>query len=97
MWVLKKAGISGPQAVLGLGRYEHHIAGADRPHALFGLDRALAFHDEVKVLTNLVVVVRRRTVRSVVHHARQHIVDVGEFLIDEEGAYPSGHHRFESW
>ena len=76
-------------------RYEHEIARSDRAHALFRFHRRLAVDDEIEMLAIGVIVIRRRRARFVVHHARQHIVDVREFLIDEKGAFAPRHDRYE--
>ena len=90
---IKQAGLGGAQAMLGFRRNKYHVARTHGPHALFGFHRALAFHDEVKVLADFVVVVGRRAVGFVHHHPRQHVVDVGQFLVDEERALAPGNHR----
>jgi hypothetical protein len=81
------------QTMLGFSRNEDHIARPNGAHAFFGFHRPVAFHDEVKVLANLVIMIRRRAVCLVLHHSRQHVVDVCQFLIHEKGALAAGNHR----
>jgi hypothetical protein len=73
----------------GLGRNEDHAAGTDRLDAFRCFDRALAFHDEVEVLADFVEVVRRGDTWLVPHDAREHVVDLRQFLVDEERALAS--------
>src|SRR5450631_563486 len=74
------------QTVLLLGRDEDHVAGPDRPYPVVRFHRRLAVDDEIKVLAVLVQMQRRGRILLVVHDAGQHVVDIGEFLIDEENA-----------
>ena len=62
-------------------------------NAFFSFNGPLAFHDEVKVLADFVIVVRGRAVGFVHHHPRQHVVHVSEFLVNEEGALAPRNHR----
>src|SRR5580704_13489492 len=78
----------GAQAMFGLSRNEHQIAGADPADSLRRFDRAVAFHDEVEVLAVLMQVVGRGRALGVAHDPGQHVVDLSQFLVDEEGALP---------
>jgi hypothetical protein len=77
--------------MLRLGWNEHHRAGTDRLDSFRCFDRPLPFDDEVKVLAHLVVVVRRRDVRLVAHHAGEHVVHLRQLLVDEEGPLTAGY------
>src|SRR6185369_14131653 len=67
-----------------LGRNEDHHARTDRLNALRRLDLRMAFDDEVEVLADLVVMQWRCGALRVRHHAGQHVVDLGEFLVHKE-------------
>src|SRR5689334_14916543 len=74
------------QAMFLLRRDEDHRTRTNRRHAFRRLDLRVAFDDEVKMLADLMVVERRRRPLGVRHHAGEHVVDVREFLVDEERA-----------
>src|SRR5208282_1440319 len=78
--------LEGAQAMLLPGRDEDHVAGPDRPYAVVRFHRRLAVDDEIEMLAVLVQVQGRRRALLVVHDARQHVVDSGELLVDEENA-----------
>src|SRR5450755_14673 len=78
--------LGGAQTMLLLGRNEDHVTGADRTNPSVRFHRRLAVDDEIEVLAVLVQMQGRRRVLFVVHDARQHVVDIGEFLINEENA-----------
>ena len=94
---VEEAGIAGPKPVLRLGRYEDQVARAHRAHTFGRFDGPFAFHNEVEVLADLVIVIWRRRVGRVMHDAGEHVVDVCQLLVDEEGAHTAGHHGFKPW
>src|ERR1035437_2559710 len=79
------------QTVFLLRRDKDHITGPDRPYSVVRFRRRVAVDDEVEVLAVLVKVQRRRRTLLVVHDAGQHVVDIGEFLIDEENTLAARH------
>src|SRR5215831_5099842 len=83
------------QAVLLLRRNEDHRAGPDGLVALRRLDLRVAVDDEVKVFADLVVVKRRRGPFRVRQHAGEHVVDVRELFVHEEGPHTAARGAFE--
>src|ERR1035438_1899815 len=81
---IKERRFGGAQAVFGLGRDEHHVAGPDFACSLGSFDGPVAFHDEVEMLAVLMQVIRGGGSLLVAHDARQHVVDLSQFLVDEE-------------
>src|SRR5262249_46428147 len=73
--------------VLLLSRNKDHVARSNRAHALIRFYRRLACNDEIEVLAVLVQMERRRGVLFVMHNASQHVVNVGELLIDEKDTF----------
>src|SRR5690348_3723925 len=72
------------QAVLFFRGNEDHRAGADLTSSFLGLYGGFAFHDEIEMLAIFVQVIWRRRALLVMHDPRQHVVDLGEFFVDEE-------------
>src|SRR6266852_5934194 len=85
--------LGGPQAMFILRRDEYHVSRAHVAHALFRFDGPFPFHDEIKMLAIFVEMIGRRGSLLVVHDPRQQVVDVGELLVDEEGALAARHYR----
>src|ERR1022692_1042578 len=81
---IKERRFSGAQAVLCFRRYEYHVAGPDFARSLGGFDGPAAFHDEVEMLAVLMQVIRGGGALLVAHDARQHVVDLSQFFVDEE-------------
>jgi hypothetical protein len=79
--------------MLFLGGNEDHVAGPDRADAFVGFHRRVAADDEIEVLAILMQVQGRCRAFFVVHDPGQHVIDVGEFLIDEKDAFAPRHDR----
>jgi hypothetical protein len=75
------------EAVFRFGGNEDHIARADFADALGRFHSSVAFHDEVEVLAVLMEMIRGRRALFVAHDPGQHIVDFGQFLVNEERSF----------
>jgi len=69
------------------------ITGPDRPYTVVQFQRRLAVDGEIEVLTVLVQVHGRCRILFVVHDADQHVVNIGELLINEENTFAAWHYH----
>src|SRR5580692_10090265 len=92
---VKERRFGGAQAMLRFGRNEYQVTGADLANALLGFDGPVAFHDEVEVLAVLMQVIRGGGSLLVVHDAGQHVVDLSQFLVNEEGPFAARYGRHQ--
>src|ERR1022692_193417 len=90
---IKERRFSGAQAVLGLGGDEHHVTGSDFAGSFGGFYGAVAFHDEVEMLAVLMQVIRGGGSLLIAHDACQHVVDLSQLFVDEEGALAARYRR----